>query len=304
MSVKRVEFASAFPLAKSVDRLKATTRPRRFSFSAMAHESAVGRVSAQRVVLQRVTPMFRNSFKPFFIGRFVEREGRVSLVGRFRMLWLVRIFMTFWLGAALVLPLSIAISSRTSPREREHELLMGAIMFTAGVAVVAVCKWLSRNDPAWLSSVIRNALSAETSEPVVAARGRFARTQVIGAVCLVLALVCWVPLVVPGMPVHRMGSSSALARIMTAINGAVLLFIAYGAFRRQLFAWRLGLVFLALIWLESVLPMQWERSLSGMPLAGRVIFLVGSMLVTAIWGGWWYTQRVHWEAADERGGFL
>ena len=58
MSAKHVEFKSAFPLAESVDRLKAATRRWTFSLSAMAHESAVRRVSAQRVALQRVIPMF------------------------------------------------------------------------------------------------------------------------------------------------------------------------------------------------------------------------------------------------------
>ena len=66
MSAKHVEFKSAFSLAESVDRLKAATRRWTFSLSAMAHESAVGRVSAQRVALQRVIPMFSNSLETDF----------------------------------------------------------------------------------------------------------------------------------------------------------------------------------------------------------------------------------------------
>src|SRR5215469_18474481 len=96
MATTSIEFQSAFGLGESVDRLKAATR--RSVFVSMARQAAVGRVSAERVVLQRVIPMFGNSFKPFFVGRFIERDGRVFLVGQFRMLWLVRVFMTFWFG--------------------------------------------------------------------------------------------------------------------------------------------------------------------------------------------------------------
>ncbi|MDA8351297.1 MAG: hypothetical protein M0038_21345 [Pseudomonadota bacterium] len=159
MSAAPIEFESAFPLADSTDRLKAITRSI-FSLSAM------GRVSARRVVLQRGTPLFRSSLKPFFIGRSVEREDPVFLVRRLRMLRLVRIVMTFWLGAVSIGALS-AVSSRTPAPERAHELLMGVIMLATGVALVGVGRWLSRNDPAWLSHVIGDALSAEKSAPVV-----------------------------------------------------------------------------------------------------------------------------------------
>ena len=153
MSAKHVEFESAFPLAESVDRLKAATRRWTFSLSAMAHESAVGRVSTQRVALQRVIPMFGNSFKPFFIRQFVEREGRVFLVGRFRMLWFVRIFFTFWLAAAAVATLSMAVLSNTSPLRRSHDLMFGAIMLAAAPPhcvsrnVTEGGRWSSRRGP-------------------------------------------------------------------------------------------------------------------------------------------------------------
>ena len=302
MSAKHVEFKSAFPLVESVDRLKATTRRWTFSLSAMAHESPVGRVSSQRVALQRVIPMFGNSFKPFFIRQFVEREGRVFLVGRFRMLWFVRIFFTFWLAAVAVATLSMAVLSNTSPLRRSHDLMFGAIMLAAALALFGFGRWLSRNDPAWLSQVIQNALSAEKSGSPAIPRGRFERTQIIGAVCLVLALLCWTPFVDHGKVIHVAGPYPALMRAMTAINGAILLFIGYGAFRKQLFAWRLGLAFIALMWLESVLPLRWGQNFSSTPLVIRIVFIIGLLIVTFMWGWWWYAQREYWPSTDARRG--
>lgn len=302
MSTKTVEFESAFSLAESVERLKGATRRRIFSRSAMAHESAVGRVSAQRVVLQRVIPMFGNSFKPFFVGRFVEREGRVFLVGRFRMLWLVRIFMAVWLGAVAVGTVFVATSSRASIHWRDHQFIAGAVMLGAGVALLGFGRWLSRNDPAWLSRMIKDALSAEKSVALPAAKGRFRRTQVIGAVCLLLALLGWVSLMNSGNMSHGIGPYPALARAMVAVNSSVLLVIAYGAFRNELFAWRLGLVFFAMIWLESVVPSQWDGTFASMPLVVRIMFIIGTLLVTVLWGWWWYAQRVHWQSTGNRGG--
>src|ERR1700722_19610501 len=88
------EFRSAYGLEESVERLRAATK--RSVFSALAETTAVGKVSEQSVRLQRVIPMVGNSFKPFFLGRFEVSEGRVLLVGRFTMLPIVKVFMTFW----------------------------------------------------------------------------------------------------------------------------------------------------------------------------------------------------------------
>ncbi len=300
MSAKHGEFESAFPLAESVDRLKAATRRWTFSRSALAHESAVGRVSTQRVALQRVIPMFSNSFNPFFIGQFVERDERVFLVGRFRMLWFVRIFFTVWLAAASVATISIAVFSNTSLLRRSHDLMFGAIMLAAALALFGFGRWLSRNDPAWLSQMIQNALSAEKSDSPAIPRGRFERTQIIGAVCLVLALLCWTPFVDHGKLIHVAGPYPALMRAMTSINGTVLVFIGYGAFRKQLFAWWLGLAFIALMWAESVLPTRWDPTFSSAPLVIRIVFIIGLLIVTFMWGWWWYAQREYWPSTDAR----
>jgi hypothetical protein len=295
MAAIPVEFQSAFGLAESVNRLKGATR--RFLFLTIARESAVGSVSAQRVVLRRVIPMLQNSFKPVFVGRFVERDGRVYLAGQFRMSWAVRVFMTLWFGM-LGLALLFSVAARSLPSHSSWVGLLGGIgMATAGVALVTFGKWLSRNDPAWISGVIEGALSAE--KPPAFQQRSDGRTQLrlIGAVCLLFAIVLWLPLFVPGTQ-RALGLAAHPPHILwalSAIDTAVLLFIAYGAFRRELFAWRLGFVFLGLACLQSVLEPLWERSQPKFPLWGEIALILGSLLVTAVWTSWWYTRREYWQ---------
>src|SRR5215469_11530144 len=91
-----VEFESTYGMAESVERLKAATR--RWGYFSVTQEVASGRVTESRVSLQRVIPMVGNSFKPFFVGGFQWRGGKVVLRGRFTLHWSVRVFMGFWLG--------------------------------------------------------------------------------------------------------------------------------------------------------------------------------------------------------------
>jgi hypothetical protein len=295
MAATSVEFQSAFGLAESVGRLKAATR--RSVFFAMAREAAVGRVSAQRVVLQRAIPMFGNSFKPFFVGKFIEHDGRVFLVGQFRMLWFVRVFMTFWFGMIALMALLSATGAPASSHNRWFSFLGAIVMATAGLALVTLGKWLSRNDPAWISGVIAGALSAEKAPTPPLRSADSSRTRVIGALCLLLAVLSWLPLFTSGSPTvpGSAAGSSHLPSALSAIDGLVLLFIAYGAFRRELFAWRLGFAFLCLAWLQGALEPLRQRAQFKFPEWGEIVFLVGSLVVTAMWGWWWYAQRECWQ---------
>ncbi|MFZ0500499.1 MAG: hypothetical protein WAU49_09630 [Steroidobacteraceae bacterium] len=275
-----------------MDRLKAATR--RSVFQAMARQAAVGKVSAQRVALQRAMPMFGNSFKPFFIGRFIEREGRVFLVGQFRVVLPVRIFMAFWFGVLALMAL-LSVTRAPSSHARWAGLLAAIGMATLGMAMVAFGKWLARNDPAWISAIIEGALSAAKAPTPLRPAADRGRTRLIGAVCLLLAIVCWLPLFIPGTPTP--GSWAHPFRILpalSAIDGAVLLIMAYGAFRRELFAWRLGFAFLGLAWLQTALEAT-QRSVRPRPSGwAEIAFVLAALLITAAWGWWWYVQREYW----------
>jgi hypothetical protein len=154
------EFESSFGLAESVERLRAATR--RSVFSALSRQEAVGTVTESRVSLQRVIPMVGNSFKPLYRGRFIDRNGKVILAGRFTMHWLVKVFMVFWFGVIACFTLLATLIMVIHPQGAKVALLplFGVGMIAAGAGVVLLGKWLARNDTAWLSDVIRSAICA------------------------------------------------------------------------------------------------------------------------------------------------
>jgi hypothetical protein len=148
-------FQSAFSLLESVDRLRAATE--RSVFGALLKQAAVGKVTEERVSLQRVTPFVGNSFKPYFVGRFEVTGERVSLVGHFTMHRFTKIFLTFWFGFVLLATLAVP----PKPSDKWLPLLFGGGMLMAGVLLVLVGRWFSRNDVSWLSGRIANALSRD-----------------------------------------------------------------------------------------------------------------------------------------------
>jgi hypothetical protein len=151
------EFPSEFSVEESIARLRACTK--RTVFSALTQESAVGKVSEDRVSLQRVIPFFGNSFKPFFIGAFRRTAAGVVLSGRFTMIWPVKIFMSFWLGFCFLWTLGASFAVIRDRPANWFFPVFGVGMFAVGVGFVRLCQRFSRRDVEWLSEIIRSALS-------------------------------------------------------------------------------------------------------------------------------------------------
>ena len=154
-------FESRYSLEKSVERLRISTR--RSVFGAFTSQQAVGKVSEDRVVLQRVIPFVGNSFKPSFIGRFQRTSGGIVLTGRFTVHWFTKAFMTVWFGFCLLWTVLATISVVSAQDVPWWFPLPGLGMIAFGVAMVQLCKFLSRNDAAWLSKVISAALSSASA---------------------------------------------------------------------------------------------------------------------------------------------
>jgi hypothetical protein len=157
-------FPSDFSVSQSVERLRAHTR--RTILSALFRQAAVGPVSESRVRLQRVIPMFGNSFKPIYVGAFTVSQGRVVLEGRFTIYRAAKALMCIWFSIALTL---VAITLVGAPKAIvEHRLSdqpavllapLGPLAFLlVGVGFVRGCWWLSRGDIPYLTAVIEAAL--------------------------------------------------------------------------------------------------------------------------------------------------
>ena len=139
---EKLELVLNLPTSEATGRLQSITS----SWLGIS-EGLVGSVSTNRIALARRTPMFRNSFKPVFVGRFVPHKDGTALVGVFRLHRFVQIFMSFWLGLAVIWTL-IALLTTLSTQEYDQifSSLSGIGMAVAGALFVKFGQFLSRND--------------------------------------------------------------------------------------------------------------------------------------------------------------
>lgn len=276
-------FKSAFGLAESVARLCAATK--QFGFF-LTQPAAVGSVSETHVKLRRVVPLLRNSFKPFFFGRFEQRDDGVYLTGRFTTPLAVKVFMSFWLAGVLAIAIPLA-AVRNAPWWARLPPF-GLLAF--GLALIGVGTWLGRNDAAWLSDVIQRSLGtpgAEGAQGSTPASGT-APPVVLRVVALVLLLMGAGNLSLTALAGVTPWHASPGA-VITAACGVYLPVLAWGVYRARRWAWWQVLVLIALQAPLAILRLM-ERP---EPLSFRVLGSVMSPLVVAAWAAWWYGQRVH-----------
>ncbi len=307
-----VEFASTFGMEESVARLKSATR--QSMFGSLAKQEAVGTVKQNRVSLYRVIPMVQNSFKPVFRGRFVERDGKVILTGRFSMHLLVKIFMTIWFGGVIFGCLGAIATeiAKPNPAQAPFQLIPFG-MLAAAIAMIRVGKWFARNDEAWLSNVISRALG-QTSDAGQAPDSDKPTQQrpmvlkvVSGVLCLSAAMALFFSFAGPqfaatGGGLGAMHQLPALYSGNLAIAyGVFMLVLAYGVFKRHMLAWRAGLALIALGWAYSVFDLftRFGDESVPMPPVIQYVFAAFSAIVMLIWWRWWYAQRIHFLKMDE-----
>lgn len=301
-----VEFVSAFGMNESVRRLKAATR--RWSFPFATQECAAGTVKETRVSLHRVIPMVGNSFKPLFIGRFEQRQGKVVLRGRFTMMLFVKVFMAFWFGMLALFTLAGSFAITASPKAAMFPLTAVGMM-GFGIGLTALGRWFSRNDPAWLTEVIRTALEAPSSTSVpsqgagVAGNKSASKTPVfIYTMTGLFVLFGFMGIVsaITGVQTYRGGPAGSVIthyanetlRIVTGTCSIAMLGAAYGIYRRMLFAWWLGFVLLVGNMLYSIVSLFIRTDLGDARLPA-LVFGGFSVVISVFWGRWWYAQRNH-----------
>jgi hypothetical protein len=289
------EFRSAYSVAESVERLQAATK--RSAFSAIGEAAAVGKVSQDRVRLQRVTPMVRNSFKPFFVGRFESRDGVTLLVGRFGMSSFTRIFMTFWLGMVALFAVGfLAGSLNATVSYPRQTVIVPFLMLIAGLGLVALGKWFARNDVAWLSGVIGRALDVPGvgAEPVQETLEVAGVPMVLKGVALFLAA-SGVMAAVTEFIGPKLGNEQGVVLQLghwNLIYAVAAFALAAGVWSRGRWAWWGGFLLLGISTITSLLMMP-VGTATGLPPFIRVVFGFFAIVVVGVWGRWWYAQRKH-----------
>jgi hypothetical protein len=298
------EFRSAYGLSESVERLRAATK--RSVFSALGEAAAVGKVSETVVRLQRVIPMVRNSFKPFFVGRFEIRDGVTVLTGRFSMLTAAKIFMTFWFGMTFVFAAGVLLGKLSSDKPFPSFLVFQPfLMIGFGIALVAAGKWFARNDAAWLSKVIEGALgNTQRSDAMVpqalASFGaqplpmtlKVASILLAGSGAMSLLFIVLGPQLLANSAGQEETFSPPPFGQWNFIYATLLILLSIGVWRRRPWAWWCGFAVVGTFVWGPLAAMHAHVGV-GVPLAIQVIFGVFSLVVAAAWGWWWHAQRKH-----------
>lgn len=304
-----VEFESAYGLNKSIECLRAATS--RWGVFALAQQAAVGKVTESRVSLQRVIPMVGNSFKPFFVGRFVQSNGKVRLVGRFTLHWFVKLFIAVWLGGVGFFVIFGTIAAIHSPRNAPLPLTALAMLIFA-IGLFRLGGWFSRNDAAWLSDIIRSALSARAINEIASLDARITAlrspsqrsgfTTIVSFVIALWGLMGCFAAISGIQSAHSDTSgfivshfSNMTLRWTAGVSGVVLLALAYGVYRRRLLAWRMGFILITYSWCDLAWAMLMRNDFK-IPHWVAALFCTVSFLIMLYWAYWWKAQRVHFHA--------
>ncbi len=152
------QFESRYSVNESVSRLTAAVKPS--VFHSLLGENAVGTVTESRVSIQRVIPFVGNAWKPFFIGSFQSADSKSVLIGHFRLSTFTRVAMSLWFGYIALWTVIAAVTVWTNSPSDLLVVLLGVGMFCAGIALVLTGKWFARNDVAWLTRTISEALGS------------------------------------------------------------------------------------------------------------------------------------------------
>jgi len=155
-------FESAYSLDESVKRLSDASTDS--IIATLGRQTAYGSVSDHEVQLTRTIPFVRNSFKPVFVGSFQRVGDRTILVGKFTMHWVAKAFLSLWFGFCALWTLLVLVAGISKGLGEVWWMPLGGTgFFLFGILLVGFCRWLSRNDVAWISTVISNALSGKTA---------------------------------------------------------------------------------------------------------------------------------------------
>ncbi len=121
-----------------------------------------GWVRGDNVVLYyRDAAKYRALFRPTFVGRLRERDGRTVLDGRFGMTWFARALLPVWLAPAIVCIVVALAPTRLEPHLSGFRIalaLLGALLGALAFARFALERWGRPGDVHAISTAIRAAV--------------------------------------------------------------------------------------------------------------------------------------------------
>ena len=113
------------------------------------------------VLYYRDAAKYRAIFRPTFIGRFRERDGKTVLDGRFRMTLFARALLPIWLAPAIVCLVVALVPTQLQPQSPGFRItlaLLGAVLALMAFGRFALEWWGRPGDPDAISQAIRAAV--------------------------------------------------------------------------------------------------------------------------------------------------
>jgi hypothetical protein len=160
---KLATFATCLPLDIAVAQLSDLVRGEFFG-SAPAGNAVIGTISPHKVALRYSRhPITRNSFAPYFIGRFEVTGQGLELKGAFRSSQIVRIIMISALGFMAVWIAATTAFALRGPANLWLLPIVGTVLlfFVGGLPIVG--RKLADGDEEMISKAITYALNSRKS---------------------------------------------------------------------------------------------------------------------------------------------
>jgi len=127
------------------------------AFHSPFQQCVVGKVSETKVVLRRYRPFWHNSFIPVFRGKFVFKNGKTVLEGKYSMHMFVKIFMCIWLAGVIAGGIMIRFTS-TNQEEAKWSLAITAIMFLFGIALLHIGWLIGKKDIDYIDTNVKESI--------------------------------------------------------------------------------------------------------------------------------------------------
>lgn len=160
---RHVQFVTRLPVDTAVNHLADRVETSRWA--QLFHQHVYGRVSANSVYLERVTPFFSNSWRPVFEGRFEDHPDGTLLVGSFGTATATRRIILFAIAFCMLWTVGAGWSVVSIPQPGLPFWFPIGGIGMAGIVVLMsrAAAASSSGDVEWLTDRVQEALGAHAS---------------------------------------------------------------------------------------------------------------------------------------------
>ena len=156
------------PIDECRARLESAIDPERFAFTPSGHSGSreiLGSIGDSSFRLQK-RRTYRNSFAPFFYGRFRAADSGTLIDGECRMHLVVKVFMGYWFSFVVLAACFGIVSFLSTDRVHREpgagilSVLFPAALFAFGFGLVTIGRWLARDEEQAILTFLKDTLEA------------------------------------------------------------------------------------------------------------------------------------------------